>query len=240
MLDGMSIKQKMEYDAKTNKTVGFVDLGAGSVEDVEAKEALVVMLVGLKANWKCAIAYYFTKGLSSEQQTELVKHCLDACHEANLRVCSLTMDGHSTNKGMAKLLGCRLKLASSFCPSFDYNGHKIHLYFDACHMVKLVRNTLEAYSVIVGPSGRIVWQFIKDLHTTQEDIGLRLGNKLTPDHIDFKNKKMKVKLAVHVLSSSVASALEFLQSTGMYSFSNAGPTVECIRVIHFICHEACE
>lgn len=232
MLDAMSIKQKVEYDAKRNRMVGFVNLGAGPDEETEAKEVLVVMLVGLKASWKCAIAYYLTRGLSAEQQTEIVKHCLNACFDAQLHVTSLTMDGHATNKGMARLLGCNLHLDEpSFCPAFDYHGHRIHLYLDACHMVKLVRNTLEACSTIISPSGPVVWQLIKDLHTKQEEIGLRLGNKLTPDHVHFHNKKMKVNLAVQVLSSSVASALEFLHTTGMYAFSYAGPTVEFIRVI---------
>ena len=58
---------------------------------------------------------------------------------------------------------------------------------------------MSAYGSITSPSGPVVWQLITDLNSTQEDIGLRFGNKFTSDHIAFHGKKMKVSLAVQTL-----------------------------------------
>lgn len=54
----------------------------------------------------------------------------------------------------------------------------------------------------------------------QENIGLDLANKLTATHMEWKKNIMKVKLAAQTLSSSVADALEFFQSSNDIAFNN--------------------
>lgn len=229
-LDAMSIKQKMDYDQHKNKVVGFVDLGIGDGSDTEAKEVLVFLIVGLRGHWKCPVSFHFTRGLTAAVQKELLLHCVDALHDIGLRVVSITMDGHSTNIGMAKMLGCNLNcIDGNFSTSFIH-GERIFVMLDACHMLKLLRNTLQAYGTIVSPTGHIVWQLLRELNSTQEDLGVRLGNKLTSDHINFHTKKMKVSLAVQTFSSSVASALEMLLNMGIAKFCYASATVEFIKV----------
>lgn len=233
MLDAMTIKQQVEYDARKQTMTGFVDLGTGEENDQEAKEVLVVMLVGLRGHWKSPIAYYFTRGLQAEVQMQLIQHCLEKVQHLGFKVNVLTMDGHATNIAMAKLLGCKLSLDASFHPSFKMPeaDHRTNLFLDTCHMVKLVRNTFEATRTICTPAGRAEWQLIKDLHQTQDELGVRLANKLKSDHISFHSQKMNVKLAVQTLSSSVAVALETLQMLQVLRFSYAGPTVDFLKVI---------
>lgn len=54
----------------------------------------------------------------------------------------------------------------------------------------------------------------------QENIGLNLANKLTATHMEWKKNIMKVKLAAQTLSSSVADAFEFFQSSNDIAFNN--------------------
>ena len=69
MIDGMAIKKHVTYDSHTMSAVGYVDLGSVPSEDREkAKEALVILAVGLKARWKAAISYHFINRISSETQ----------------------------------------------------------------------------------------------------------------------------------------------------------------------------
>lgn len=233
MLDAMTIKQKVEFDSRSKKVTGFVNLGAGEEENSEAKEVLVFMLVGLRGHWKAPISYYLTRGLPAETQCQLLQDCFDKLTELGFQINALTMDGHASNLAMAKLLGCNLQLQSKdFLTSFQYSdcNFRTHVFLDACHMVKLMRNTLQAYNSIGSPSGSVEWQLIKDLNDIQDEIGLRFGNKLTKNHVYFQNQKMKVCLAVQTLSSSVATALESLQTLGLAKFSYAAPTVEFIKV----------
>ena len=236
MLDAMSIKQQVEFDSRKQVSTGFVDLGGGSQTDEEAKEVLVIMLVGLRGHWKSPIAYYFTKGLQAEVQKQLVHHCMEKVQEMGFKIHVLTMDGHASNIGMVKLFGANMSLTEpDFNPSFHLPNadHPTFVMLDACHMLKLVRNTLEACGTICAPDGPVVWQLIRDLQQTQEQIGLRLGNKLTPNHVSFHQQKMKVSLAVQALSASVAAALETLKSLNIRKFSYAGPTINFIKVLYW-------
>ena len=71
---------------------------------------------------------------------------------------------------------------------------KIYCLLDPVHMLKLVRNHFESQKTIIDMDGKeIKWQHIVALHELQVKNAIRLGNKLTNAHIDFKNQKMKVK-----------------------------------------------
>lgn len=64
----------------------------------------------------------------------------------------------------------------------------------------------------------------------QNNIELKLANKLNSAHINWKRNSMKVKLAVQKLSSSVADSLQFLSETST-DFEKCDATIKFIRVI---------
>jgi hypothetical protein len=103
MLDAMSIKKHLQYNPRTKRMSGYVDLGNGCNETDPATEALVLMVVGLKGHWKAPIGYFFTSTLTADTQKELVVHALEALHDRSIKVVSITMDGHATNLGMCNL-----------------------------------------------------------------------------------------------------------------------------------------
>ena len=92
----------------------------------------------------------------------LVQQPLQALHEAGIKVVCMTMDGHVTNVSTLTMLGCELNLTKALKPYFIHpsSGERVHLIMDACHMLKLARNMLHAYSPISGPDGDINWCFI--------------------------------------------------------------------------------
>ena len=49
MLDAVHLRHHVSYDAHTKKMVGYVDFGMGAHSETIAKEALVLMVVGLRA-----------------------------------------------------------------------------------------------------------------------------------------------------------------------------------------------
>lgn len=229
MIDAMAIRKKISRDAKSKALTGFVDLGDGSESDVPATEALVVMVVGIRGHWKAPIAYYLTKVLTADVQTQLIQHALEALSEVNIKVWSLTMDGHATNLAMCSSLGCSLSSGQPYFPH-PQTGENVYIMFDACHMLKLVRNLLGEYSIIESPDGTVRWSYITNLQDLQEEAGLRLGNRLCSRHLNFHKMKMKVNLAAQTLSSSVASALTCLQEAGHTSFQGCEATVKFIQV----------
>ena len=110
--------------------------------------------------------------------------------------------------------------------------HQLFYILDPAHMVKLVRNTVGEYGVILdSDGGRISWQYIVELHTLQEKKGLHLGNRLGRKHVYFQNAKMKVKLASQTLSKAVADAIAYARDTlGLQQFAGSEATENFIRV----------
>ncbi|KAF0719485.1 THAP domain-containing protein 9, partial [Aphis craccivora] len=67
--------------------------------------------------------------------------------------------------------------------------------------------------------------------TFQNNLGLKFANKLTAQHVNYRNSVLKVKLAAQTLSSEVADAIEYLCQKGKSSFQNSEETVYFIRQI---------
>ena len=228
----------MIYDKSKAKFTGFVDYGGCIPENSEeqASEALGFLLVGLRSHWKTPIGYFLTNKTNAAIQASLVKSALSLVADFGFRVWSLTCDGTATNFETLRLLGCSFtpnydKMVVSFKhPTRPYNVHSI---LDACHMVKLARNTLGNYGKFLSGSGHVIsWEYIEKLCKLQDDEGLTLANKIGINHIKWQQHKMKVKYAVQTLSSSVAKALKFLQSDLKHAdFQNCGPTVDFITTI---------
>ena len=70
MFDDMSIKQAINWIPSEQKHVGYVDLGGVLEQDRTkiAKNALVVMAVGLRKKWKAPVAFYFTAGITGRNE----------------------------------------------------------------------------------------------------------------------------------------------------------------------------
>ena len=62
-----------------------------------------------------------------------------------------------------------------------------------------------------GTLQRIKWQYIEALNCVQEDLQFSLANRLKKQFLLWTDHKMNVRIDAQTLSSSVASAIDFLQ-----------------------------
>lgn len=100
---------------------------------------------------------------------------------------------------------------------------------DGCHNVKLARNALGDLKVIHSLQGQVKWAYIVNLHQLQKHLTLKLANKISSAHVNWKANPMKVKLAAQTLSSSTATALEFLQNWDVEDFKECDATIDFLR-----------
>lgn len=207
--DEMALRHQTIWTGR--KTAGVVDFGTGPQKSCEiATQAYVFIVVCMTENWKIPIAYFLVNGLAAETRASLLKTAISECHNVGVDIAAVTFDGCAANINAANILGCNLK--NPFCLKTTFKhpecDREVAIILDACHMIKLVRNSFEAKRLIFDESGnQIRWQLLVNLVKLQKNIGLNFATKITPRHIHFRNEVMKVKLATQVLSMSVANAL---------------------------------
>ena len=92
---------------------------------------------------------------------------------------SFTCDGPVSHQAMLKELQDKLtpdSLQVYFAHPCEPKA-KIYVFLDACHMIKLVRNTMSDWQVLKDDNGNTIqWQFIEKLHQLQKSEGLHLAN----------------------------------------------------------------
>ncbi|GFO42518.1 THAP domain-containing protein 9 [Plakobranchus ocellatus] len=144
MFDAMSIKKECVYDGKTGSFAGGVNFAKYMDSKSEmATEALFFMVVGVKGRWKMPFGYFLRKA-GGEMQGQLVKDAVCLLSEKGFNVIAVTCDGSYANQKIATLLGCSLdvnSLKSSF-PHPDDPCKEVFFLFDACHLLKNVRNCI--------------------------------------------------------------------------------------------------
>lgn len=215
VIDEMAIRQQIVYN--NGQFYGCVDLGMVSENKYEdnmilAKNALVIMVVALNEHWKIPIGYFLIQSLSGYERAKLRRRALEMIHDTGVVVQSITFDGASSNITMCTHLGANLVYDSNFKPWFAHpvTCQPVYIFYDLCHMFKLVRNTLGDKNVLYANNEYISWDFVKQLYTFQQNEGLHAANKLTAKHIDYNENRMNVRLAVQTLSKSVYNSLKFL------------------------------
>lgn len=235
VMDEISIRKQIEWTG--TKFTGFVNVGhdLDSEELPEAKEAIVFMVVAVNGNWKLPVGYFLINSLTGSEKASILNQLFFNLHATGVKILSLTFDGIASNISMIKTFGCDISNLNNLITHFPNpaNGEMVYIMPDACHLLKLIRNSFNYFKVIQYDNKKIEWNYIQKLGDLQETEGLKLGNKLGKRHISFHNEKMKVKLAAQVFSKSVASALSFLAKDIKHKdFINADATAEFLLNIN--------
>lgn len=234
IIDGMAIRKQVLWDNSQGRFTGNVNYG-GLIEvdfEMAASEALFLQIVSYTENFKSPVAYFLINKVDADLQSQIIINCIRSLFDSGIIIRSITSDGTQTNIATYNKLGCNFfseKINSSFPHPCDPQI-KVYCMLDTCHMLKLARNTF-AEKNLSSPSGKISWEFVKELDNIQQSEQLRLANSLTSQHILYKNKVMNVQLAVQALSSGVADAIDYLTKCGLDIFKDSSATVEFIRYI---------
>lgn len=234
MFDAMYIRQHSQWDRATKKYLGHNMTRNKSNNSCLplATQALVFMVCGIQNDFKLPIGYFLNNGAKSDEIADMNTEIMYRLSQIGVQLVSITYDGAAENVAAAKRLGATLE--NPFILNRFDNDNKVYLILDPPHMIKLARNCLGNNGVLYdGNGGEINWQYICNLANLQNSENINLGNKITKSHIDFKDNKMNVRLAVQTLSNSTAFSIEYLE-THMKNpnFSNSGPTREYIQVFN--------
>ena len=225
--DEMKIQEDLVWDKNTGELIGFVDLG-----DVEvnygtlpksqelASHVLVFLIKSIVNPLSYSFATFATTGVTAFQLFPLFWRSVAILEgTCSLHVVAAVGDGASSNrsffkmhKGMGGQTGKDVVYRSInlFAPD-----RFIFFFSDAPHLMKTARNNLAKSKC--GNASRLLWNngcyllWSHITHIYEEDIeyGLKLLPKITGDHVKLTpNSAMRVRLAVQILSTSMAAILK--------------------------------
>lgn len=201
-VDCMSLKANLFYDVRNDKIVGFHEIN-GIQKKVPAKYVIVMMIRGIIHNWKQPVAHAFLSQCKNYSDVndwidEIITSLLNIGFDIRVFISDLGSDFLSASKSRS------VSVDKTY---FEVNGHKIYYMFDVPHLLKCVRNNLMTCDFIFD-SKIAKWSHIIKLYCEDKKRTIRLAPKLNDIHVKPNNfQKMRVKLAAHVLSRTVASAI---------------------------------
>lgn len=230
--DEMHIRKHVQWNNSSKRLLGYATVGNANEKTNVAKQALVFMVTAINESIHLPVRHYFISSLDAQGRKHLLVGVLRSLNECGVVVTNTTFDGLPANGKMCKLLNADLDINSSnFKPSICVDEMEpIHIIYDHCHMLKLIRNALGNKKVLYDSSGaKIEWAYFENLVEKSDFKGT---HKLTKAHLQWKRRGMKVSIAVQTLSASTANAIEFLMNAGHDEFEDAVPTIQFIRVFN--------
>lgn len=216
--DEMSTRQHIQYLHYKKKFSGFINFGTVKDENDPlpmATNVIVIMLNALNMQLTMPIAFFFITTLIAEEKAILIATVLRALTDIGVRVVSMTSDGLQSNPATFEILGLNSEATNDISPFFrnQDTDEKIYVFYDAPHMIKLIRNCLGDKQVLYDKFNRkIEWKFIERLYRSKKDD--LASHKLTKKHILWEANKMNVSLATQTISNSVAVSIEKLAFNG--------------------------
>ena len=227
--DEMKIQDNLVWDKHSGHLIGYVDLGDTEVNyatlknaDEIASHVLVFLIRGIVNPLKFVVANFATTSATAIQIFPLFWKAVGILEKTcGLNVIAASCDGASSNH---KFFEMHRHFDSNSDRSRGDVVHKVlnpyfqdrYLYFiaDPPHLIKTARNCLYKSG---SPSGtRYMWNIglnilrshVSRFYYEDLEMGLHFLPKITQEHIQLNSFSiMNVRLAVQILSSSVAHVL---------------------------------
>lgn len=227
--DEMAIKQNIQWSDVRKQFLGYVTYGDRKESEVRliASHAIVFLLSGINQEFSIPVAYHFIKALKREEKMKLLIEVVRATTNIGVNIVNVTFDGLPTNFLVCESLGASFDTNDfrSYFPN-PVNGRKIYVILDACHMLKLWRNSLAKLKIIEdGKGNRIEWAHFERLENCRANNEL-VTHKLSKKHIQWDKDKMNVRLAAQTLSNSVSKAFSYLMQNHVSGFEDVAGTSE--------------
>lgn len=234
--DEMALRKDASWQKNVKDFMGFAEYENISKNNTDendnklplAYNALVFMVVG--ENFKIPVAYHLLAGLDAITRAALTHEAIVRINETGVRIITLTSDGLVANVAVATKLGADFKNNKPYFTSPTNENHKIYIIWDAPHLIKIARGRF-AEKTLIRNGKPLKWSLIKQLHDLQKTRNFNLGNKLSEIHINYKGKKMNVRIAAQTISHEIADGLQQLHDDKEIGFEEVSEVVEYLRTI---------
>lgn len=176
----------------------------------------VAMMRGLLKSWKQPIFFDFDRKMEKPVLFQIISEI----EEAGFYICALVSDLGGGNRGLHKNLDIGYEKPWFIGPT----NHKIHVFCDVPHLIKLIRNNfLDSGFLFNGTeiNKNIIFKLL-DI-TSKSD--LRITFNINKEMLNVtKEQRQKVKYATKLFSNNIAQAINRCGTLGYFEHEN---WIEC-------------
>lgn len=233
--DEMSIRKHVQWSDAKKKFQGFITFGRknSNGEIPVANQALAFLITGINMQVSIPIAHFFITKLIASEKAFLIEQIVREITKVGVKLINITFDGDPTNFAACKLLGASFQprdLRPYFLNPIDQS--KVNILLDACHMLKLLRNSLASGKIIEdGNNKKIEWRYFENLERYRVERNF-VTHKLTKKHVEWFRNKMTVKYAAQLFSKSVGDSLNYLTKQNCHGFEECEATAKMAYTIN--------
>lgn len=235
LFDEMSIQDELQILRKGDAwtIVGAVDMGktnnvisivTSGTKKVELATHCLQFVLHAFCGFRLPLAYYGSNPATAHQIYVNFWDCVNVLDENGFTVDYVMFDGATTNRSFTNMILNDNPRSQNFTATsiFDSN-HKIYVIQDVKHVIKTLRNNIEAskqqnknsngrYLVLNGRA--IIWEHFEDAFKFNIQNGIRIHKKLTKEHIEITSaSKMRNGLAEEVLDRNMLFLMQSYQAT---------------------------
>lgn len=211
VFDEIAIRRDLQYNITLDQIIGLADDGVHRKKNL-SKHVCFFMIRGLHKKWKYIVSYFADKNINGEKLKELLFLNIEAITKIGLNIRAVICDQGSNNRNLFS----RLRISPDK-PYFLYGEKKIYCGYDVPHLIKSFRNQLIKHDLITE-DGTVSWNIIAKMYSLDIQGPTRMCPKLNQKHI-YPNsfEKMKVNLAVQILSNTCSVAIKTYVECGHFT-----------------------
>lgn len=227
--DEIYIKEFLEYSKDYDFIEGFEDFGHYGRSKKTANSVMVFMARGIYTSWKFPVAYFLAhSGVNHKLLKNLIVDVIAELLKIGLCPKMLVCDQGTNNQSALKSLGINEKK-----PFFFVEENKIFSIFDVPHLFKSIRNNLIGSCFKKGDDTISFSDIAETYQIDKKNTKSRALLKITDAHINPSSfQKMRVKLAVQLLSHTMASTIRTCIGTKQLLSKTANNTAEFIEFVN--------
>ncbi|VEN50724.1 unnamed protein product [Callosobruchus maculatus] len=199
IFDEVSLASGLYYDSNKQTIFGYENLGFLGRSRGTANHSLVLMIRGIKTNYKMPVAFFFTKNsIATDKLKQIIIHLIEEIQSVGFNIVATVCDQGSTNRAAITAL---TKKHTDEKPSqyhFVLNNQKIVTIFGVPHLLKNTRNALQSCNIEFQSNEVAKFKYIEQaFQIDRTERTYRCFPKLKESFFSSRDSflKMKVKVA---------------------------------------------
>ncbi|CAI6368522.1 unnamed protein product [Macrosiphum euphorbiae] len=224
VFDEISTRESIAVNSANLTYTGLVDFGEegekGKTFSDKANHGLVFMFIPLEDNYAQPVGVFASKGpTKGVVLTQLVIKAITVLEKAGAFIHGIVCDGSAPNRKFWSEMGIcgKINKVKNWFEHPTDEKRKIFVFSDTPHLFKNIRNRLYNNKELKIHENElpVKWDHFVNVYNLDKlnPGNLKVCPKLSASHIVLNSSaKMRVRLAVQILSNSMAKSLEFYRS----------------------------